>query len=246
MIKVEKIPDELKKMEKENLKTFYKEAYIKTMPKGSRKIYSDVIIGCLIKNNIKELFNEFEEIGKITRDNDTYKKEHKVDEIQDIPSQWSKEKLTAKKLKHKKLNFIGEIIDFETPIKNPWKKNKEENKEENKEKNKGVGKIDLLAYYDNNDKKFLSLIEFKYKTNKEPLIRAILEICTYYCQINRDKLKTDFGYEKTVDVHKVVLVYKDSEQYNDYINSKDNFNSLIKELDVKICFFDGNEIVETI
>ena len=238
MFTVEKIRSELKDKKPENLKTLYKEEYIKTMPKNKRKIYSDNIIECLIKNDIKTLFNEFEKYGKISRDNDTYKKEHKVEEIYDIPNQWSKEKLTAKNLKHKKFKYIGEIIDFETPIKNPGK--------ENKEKNKGVGKVDLLAYFDDNNKKFLSLIEFKYKKNKESLLRAILEICTYYCQINREKLKTDFGYEKTIDVQKVVLVYKDSEQYNDYINSKDNFMSLIKELDVKICFFDGNEIVEIV
>ena len=217
----------------EKLRTLYKADYIKSMPKNYRKEYSDAIIKDLNKYNIEKLFKD---IKKITR-SEPYNMKHEklsLEKILSIPFQRSKEKLTAKSLKGCIFkSTIGEIIDYETPIKDPGGKN-----------NKGVGKVDLLAYNDND--KYLSLIEFKYKNNQEPLLRAILEICTYYYQIDRDRLKIDFGKENIGEIHKVVLVYKGSEQHKDYLNSETDFKTLIQKLDVEIYLFDdiNKEVIE--
>jgi len=219
--------------------------YIGHFPKNYRKDYSDIIIKYLIVKNIGKLFKKH--IIQITRKESYYCSSHKgyqglTPEKKLSFQEKGTEEQIAKALFQNKYEYIGKIIDYQTPLKN----------ERSENNNKGVGKIDLLAY--NDKKRILSLIEFKKtfedKNKDEPLVRAILEICTYYYQVDKCRLKKDFIKALKIgsidDIHKVVLVYKNSEQYNDFKKSEENFKSLIKELDVKICFFDGNEVVEVI
>jgi len=231
-------------IEPKNLKIFYKVGYIINMPIDHRKDYANAIIKYLIENNIKERYEEFEKIGKITRSN-SYDRNHpelSPEEIASIPTRENQEEWIAKSLLNRHFNYIGKIIDYQTPIPTP----------KGGEINKDVGNIDLLAY--NDKEKILSLIEFKREDNPEPLLRAILEICTYYYQINRDRLISDFRKklkidpveEKNVKVHKVVLVYKDSEQHKEYddLKSEINFKTLIQKLGVEIYLFDNNEVIK--
>ena len=86
------------------------------------------------------------------------------------------EEWLAKSLLLENFEHIGEIIDFQVPIK--------------EKDTDSAGKVDLLAY--NKQTKRLSLIELKRETNEETMLRAILEISIYFCQINRETLKEDF------------------------------------------------------
>ena len=57
----------------------------------------------------------------------------------------------------------------------------------NDERKDKLGDVDLVSY--NEKTKTLFLIELKYKRNKETLLRASLEIFTYYKSADIDKLK---------------------------------------------------------
>jgi hypothetical protein len=84
---------------------------------------------------------------------------------------YKSEELFAKSLYGYKFDDLGEIIDYQMPI-----------------YDKKYGAIDLLAY---NDDGVLSLIELKREYNTETMLRAILEICTYFLQIDIEKLKNE-------------------------------------------------------
>ncbi len=111
----------------------------------------------------------------------------------------------AKLLFDKNNNYssLGKIIDFQVPLKD-------------KQKDK-AGKIDLISFDKNNST--LYLIELKYGENTETLLRAILEIYTYYKIVDEGKLKNDFknllleasDFEK-IQVKPAVMLVKDLEK----------------------------------
>jgi len=148
----------------------------------------------------------------------------------------NKEVLFARRLFNEKLGFLGKIIDYQTPIR----------KTKSKE-NEGVGDIDLLSYNDKNET--LYLIEVKRLKSEETMLRAILEICTYFYQIDKDKLKKDFDYSNSTNIKKAVLVFKNSPLYIKYKEAVSNGNhSIIKLaelLDVEIFNLDiiDNKII---
>jgi len=139
------------------------------------------------------------------------------------------EEVLAKTLLEEEFNFIGKIINYQIPI--------------NEEDEDGAGKIDLLAYNKEyfKDKRIISLIEFKKESNTETILRAILEICTYYCQINKEVLVREYTKLplSKVEVWKVILIYKGSKQHKDFINSE-NIRTLVRRLNVKIFLLDNN------
>jgi hypothetical protein len=93
---------------------------------------------------------------------------------------------------------IGEIIDFQIPIADG-----------------SFGGVDLLGYNENGGDGVLSLIELKREDSTETILRAILEICTYFLQIETEKLKKELKEKKGFDVkkvRKVVLVFKGNDQ----------------------------------
>ena len=89
----------------------------------------------------------------------------------------SDEENFAKRLTGLKLPEIGEVIDYQVPLKNT-------------STDKGVGKIDLISY--NEETKTFHLIELKYISNKETLLRAILEVYTYSQKVDQVKLIADY------------------------------------------------------
>lgn len=93
------------------------------------------------------------------------------------------EKLLAIALYNSNVTYcLGKILDFEVPLK--------------EKKSDKYGRIDLVAKDDN--KQSIKLIELKIKAkngNDETLLRALLEIYTYYKLINNsyDKFLIDYG-----------------------------------------------------
>lgn len=138
----------------------------------------------------------------------------------------------AKTLLDEELDYIGKIINFQIPI---------DDSDDN-----SVGKVDLLAYNKNyfKDKKIISLIEFKRNDNSEAILRAILEICTYYCRINKELLVKEYAKStlSKTEVWKVVLIYKDSKQHKDFIKFE-NIRTLVRKLNVKIFLLDNNNTI---
>lgn len=134
-----------------------------------------------------------------------------------------KEKRLAHGLQETEFEDIGEIIDYEIPLK--INKNDE-----------NVGEIDMLAY--NNRKKQYSIIELKIQKNEnDSLLHAILQIYTYYRQINKKKLFDEYEKPSDKDIQKVVFIFKDSRQYNEL--KSEYMRRLAKFLEVKIFVLEG-------
>ena len=97
------------------------------------------------------------------------------------------DKLTEKRLaicfynNRDEYDFIGKRLHYETPIRF-YKKTKE------KEIEVREGAIDLVYQ----TPEYINLIELKSDTNDETLLRAILEICTYYKKLNTTQFYNDF------------------------------------------------------
>ncbi|MCL2480458.1 MAG: hypothetical protein FWF38_01960 [Spirochaetaceae bacterium] len=221
---------------KGKLDLLYKEYYIiksiSVEDKKEVRIY-DFIAKWLLKNNVKELYEK--NVDQISRHDygKEYWKERKLltdKEIKTISKQKRFEEWFAKSLIGKKGDDLGIFINYQIPIKG-------------KKKDK-AGKVDLLAY--NESLELLSLIELKREDNSETMLRAILEICTYYYQINKEQLKKELK-EKGVchevsDIQKIVLVFKDSYQIKQY-RETESIRDLADELGVKIFIVENKPII---
>lgn len=193
------ILDELKNYIKEcDVAELYKYAYLNhtdiTSDSGERN--TEIIARYLLENT-----NILSDIGMITR-GESYDAGHKKIEMDSNSPR--KEEQFARSILNDKYEYLGKIIDYQTPLKNVQKDN--------------AGKIDLLAY--NESENILYLIELKYIGNKESLLRCILEIETYSRIVNENKLISDFSKRinntKDAAVRKAVLVFKDSQSYRDF------------------------------
>ncbi|SEA70500.1 hypothetical protein SAMN05216349_12364 [Oribacterium sp. KHPX15] len=114
------------------------------------------------------------------------------------------------------------------------------------------GKCDLISY-DNNQ---FTILELKIKDSPEPLIRAVLEVYTYYQMLNKEKVTENLreyypnlnipDYKK-VKWRKSPLLYKgeDQKQFIEYANPSSNLRKLTKELDIEPIWyrFENNKVV---
>ena len=73
-------------------------------------------------------------------------------------------------------DFIGEIIDYQTPLKSSRKD--------------VAGKIDLLSY--DRDNKVIHILELKKPNSTETMLRCVLEGYTYLRTVDSEKLISDF------------------------------------------------------
>ncbi|MGL4942244.1 MAG: hypothetical protein ACRC46_03515 [Thermoguttaceae bacterium] len=128
-------------------------------------------------------------------------------------------------------DHIGKILDYETPLK------KEGRSETGERIGKGVGKIDLISY--NENKNFVYLLELKIKGNKDTdtLLRATLEIYTYWKMLQHDKLIKEFDdlnqKSPEPEIKKAVLLFKDCTAYNQYCSeTSPNTIALMEKLGV--------------
>jgi len=142
-----------------------------------------------------------------------------------------KEKWDAREKFGHSFKDIGKIIDFETPLYTS--------------EDKSVGAIDLLAYDEQSDT--LTILEYKRKDNKEPLLRCVLEAYTYktVVELNKDRFIKDFQVlipKLSVDNTKInaaVFVYKGSRPYFHYNQSEDTkIRKLMNALNVSLIVID--------
>jgi hypothetical protein len=172
----------------------------------------DVIAEYLLENHIENLLGSIPEKKRTL----VYRQESHFIEGE------KKEKILAHSLQKTTFNDIGEILDYEIPLRI--------------DDNDGdVGDIDMLTY--NCDKKQYSIIELKLKWNEDSLLHAILQICTYYRQVNKEKLFAEYKKHSDKDIQKVVFIFKGSRQYEDLQSKK--MQKLAKLLDVKILILDA-------
>ncbi|MDE6110475.1 MAG: hypothetical protein K2F65_01030 [Eubacterium sp.] len=109
----------------------------------------------------------------------------------------------------KPYDCIGSIIDYQTPMRNTAN-------------DKGYKGVDLISY--NKDEGSLILLEAKKPGSQETLLRAVLEVFTYWKIIDHQKLLYDFSENdrcKGLDVYnttikKAVLIFDNSSAYREY------------------------------
>ncbi|MBR5621602.1 MAG: hypothetical protein IKW49_00255 [Opitutales bacterium] len=85
---------------------------------------------------------------------------------------------------------------------------------------RGVGKIDLVATAKDSSKKEVYLLELKKDSSTETLLRCILEIYTYWCQLDHEKFIKNFVKKletnQGLTIIPAILIFKGSLPHNEY------------------------------
>lgn len=179
--------------------------------------YTEIISQELVD---KRITDQLKTIKQVTR-NRSYNVNHS-NHFNNVISNREEEHF-AKKLQGKTLEDLGKIINYQIPLKNGIT-------------NKGLGKIDLISF--NKSDNTLYLIELKYQGNKETLLRASLEIFTYFMVVDKCKLIKDFFPNKTeVRIIPAVLVVPKCNAYNELLEveskKRPQLEHLANELGIK-------------
>jgi hypothetical protein len=195
----------------------------------TNELYTEVISEVILKN--LDIYNNL----TISRKTSYYKQTHSKISIK--PNSNRLEENIAKRLVGIEIGVLGKVLDFQIPLKDS-------------KLNKGLGKIDLLSF--NNRTNTFYLIEFKYNTNKETLLRASLEIYTYYKSIDQGKLVSDFLQNhpyldslkntpvNTFKIKPIVLLTKETNANKELqdLDNRPKLKKLLKQLDLS--FFSIN------
>ena len=208
----------------ENLKdisTLYKEDFINYRGDtiDTKEKYTEVIAEWLIKN-----FNLFDNIKKITRQSsyevDTHDGKHNNQNSNRL-----EEIMAIEIFNQKSLNILGEVIDYQTPLKN--------------ERDDKAGKIDIVSY--NKDIKTVYLLELKKEDNEETMLRCVLEIFTYSKTLDKDKFLEDFNLPKDIKIKASPLVFFNGSQYKEMAGSDNKYlKDLIKKLEIELFYISKN------
>lgn len=200
--------------------------------KGDTCLCNEVVAEWVL-NNIQRIT----EIEMITRSKSYFVSGHKgllTEKEKSNPSN-REEEILAKKMHGGNYGPLGEIIDYQVPLKDYLKTNKD----------KHLGKIDLLSV--NEDTKKIHIIELKKVGSVETMLRCILEGLTYYQNLDKSKLKEDYAWKYRKDIKEGLredisdydfivspLVFKDSQPYIEMMEMangyRDNLQSLMDSL----------------
>ena len=192
-------------------KTFYKQTFINYRGKteDTDEYFSEVIAEFLC-NHISEYTND---IDAITRES-SYKTDSHDGVIKDHNS-GRDEEIIAMKMFDKSYDFVGKIIDYQTPLKN---KRFDE-----------AGKIDLLAY----DGTTLRILELKKPDSDETMLRCVLEGYTYWKTVDKAKLLADFTLPADTVIKACPFVFSGGEQHNEMKEVRPHLKRLMELLDSK-------------
>ena len=167
---------------------------------------------------------ELIEVSKNTRES-SYQHSHSVSQTENSPRE---EELFVRDmfLKGTDINGVfGKLIDYQVPLKN--------------KRGDKAGKIDFIYEKDGE----FCFAEIKTAANKESILRAILEIQTYYQLVDKEKLLMDFGKSCEMPIRKKVVVFVDSSAYYQW-NTTKKFRDLAERLAVDVVFLKDQPIPE--
>ena len=208
----------------ENLKdisTLYKEDFINYRgdTTDTKEKYTEVIAEWLIKN-----FNLFDNIKKITRQS-SYKVDTHDGKHNNQNSNRLEEIMAIEIFNQKSLNILGEVIDYQTPLKDKL--------------GDEAGKIDIVSY--DKDNKIVYLLELKREDSKETMLRCVLEIFTYSKTLDKDKFLEDFNLPKDTKIKASPLVFFNGSQYKEMAYSDNKYlKDLIKKLEIELFYISKN------
>ena len=208
----------------ENLKdisTLYKEDFINYRgdTTDTKEKYTEVIAEWLIKN-----FNLFDNIKKITRQS-SYKVDTHDGKHNNQNSNRLEEIMAIEIFNQKSLNILGEVIDYQTPLKDKL--------------GDEAGKIDIVSY--DKDNKIVYLLELKREDSKETMLRCVLEIFTYSKNLDKDKFLEDFNLPKDTKIKASPLVFFNGSQYKEMVEGDNKFlKQLMDKLDIEPFYITKN------
>ena len=208
----------------ENLKdisTLYKEDFINYRGDtiDTKEKYTEVIAEWLIKN-----FNLFDNIKKITRQS-SYKVDTHDGKHNNQNSNRLEEIMAIEIFNQKSLNILGEVIDYQTPLKDKL--------------GDEAGKIDIVSY--DKDNKIVYLLELKREDSKETMLRCVLEIFTYSKTLDKDKFLEDFNLSKDTKIKASPLVFFNGSQYKEMVEGDNKYlKDLIKKLEIELFYISKN------
>ena len=125
---------------------------------------------------------------------------------------------------NEKYDFIGELVDYQIPL-----------KDSNDEKNVGLGKIDLLSW----DGETLRILELKKPDSDETMLRCVLEGYTYLRIVDTKKLAKNFEHEDA-EVKASPFVFVSSNPYQEMKEERPWLKKLMKLLDSKPFYIKGD------
>ena len=201
----------------ENLKdisTLYKEDFINYRgdTTDTKEKYTEVIAEWLIKN-----FNLFDNIKKITRQS-SYKVDTHDGKHNNQNSNRLEEIMAIEIFNQKSLNILGEVIDYQTPLKDKL--------------GDEAGKIDIVSY--DKDNKIVYLLELKREDSQDTMLRCVLEIFTYSKTLDKDKFLEDFNLSKDTKIKASPLVFFNGSQYKEMVDGNNKFlKQLMDKLDIE-------------
>lgn len=195
----------------QSISTFYKQPFINYRGKteDTDEYFTEVIAEFLCEH-ISEFTNG---IDTITREN-SYKTPGHDGVIKDLDS-GREEEIIAMKMYDKQYDFVGKMIDYQTPLKN--------------RRNDEAGKIDLLAY----DGTTLRILELKKPDSDETMLRCVLEGYTYLKTANIARLLADFKLPSDTIVKACPFVFKNGEQHSEMREQRPHLKRLMDLLDSK-------------
>lgn len=215
---LEKVEEHLKP---ENVAQFYAQDFVRyrgiTSDTGEK--YTDVIASHLILPHISEMLAQIQTINRKAPYNGNRPM------IESDPNALRAEEHIARGMKGKTYAYIGQIIDYQTPL-----KDRQSDK---------AGKIDLLSY--NEETKCAYILEFKRADNEDTLLHCALEAYTYRRMVNDKKLLSDFNLPADTELLAAVLVYHGSQPHKDF-----DADSYMMQLGVALFVLDkdGLDVVE--
>jgi len=192
--------------------TFYKQSFVNYRGRATDtgELYNEVIAEFVCDNLV-----ELRSISCITRES-SYKVEGHDGEYSENSNRL--EEIIAMKMFNQckdgsEYDFIGKIIDYQTPLKN--------------KKNYDVGKIDLLSVNGNT----IFVLELKKEDSTETMLRTVLEGYTYLKTVDFEKLKRDFKQYKIENIKASPLVFRKKELWKEMQEDRPKLKRLMKLLD---------------
>lgn len=158
-------------------------------------LWQDFIVENFLKDS-EELFNQG--IRRSYRKNNIFVKHHVSNNNDE-----TREDVQCRILFEENRNqetIIGELIDYQTPLRATIQDLNFLNVPLDQRNNQGLGKIDLLSILDNT----LNIIEYKIPNSNEPLLRAVLEVMTYYYQVIKNLEGNDIVYVLAANTKKIL------------------------------------------
>ena len=198
----------------EDIKTFYQANMVNYRGKTSdtKEFYTEVIAEFICKNI--ELYRN--SIPIITR-KESYKVASHRGEYSPISNR-DEEKIAIKMFNQSNkdgfiFDFIGEIIDYQTPLKSVRKDI--------------AGKVDLISY----DGSILRILELKKPDSDESMLRCVLEGYTYKKTLDYSKLLSDFNFLSDTRIKASPLVFRGGIQYQEMQQNRKWLKQLMGLLD---------------